>query len=62
MANRVDAGEEEICNFEEIQGHRWSSSPERKKNLYSLVKWQGYEEMTWEPMYFIKLDDPVTLK
>ena len=35
MANRVDAGEEEICNFEEIQGHRWSSSPEKNKNGFT---------------------------
>ena len=37
MANRVDAGEEEICNFEEIQGHRWSSCPERKKICIHLL-------------------------
>ena len=25
-----------------------------------LVKWQGYEEIKWQPMEVIKLDDHVT--
>ena len=30
--------------------------------MYSLVKWKGYKDMTWEPIYVIKVDEPVTLK
>ena len=62
MGNRSDADEEERWNFEETKWHRWSSSPERKGNMYSLVKWKGYKDMTWEPMYVIKVDDPMILK
>ena len=26
-----------------------------------LIKWEGYEDPSWEPMEMIKKDDPITL-
>ena len=36
--------------------------PIKKGNLDLLVKCQGYEDTTWEPMEVIKVDNPVTLE
>ena len=36
--------------------------PKRKGRVGVLISWDGYEEDTWEPMEFIKKDDPVTLE
>ena len=35
--------------------------PVKKGKLYLLVKWKGCEEMTWEPMDVVKVNNPVTL-
>ena len=47
--------------FEDILDHRWTKDPKRKGRIDVLIKWEGYEEPTWEPMENIKKDDPVTL-
>ena len=61
MANKADDDGEERWTFENIVDHRWSPDPDRKGKLDVLIKWQGYEDTTWEPMEMIKTDDPVTL-
>ena len=33
-----------------------------KGNMDLLVKWKSYEEMPWETMEVVKVDDPVTLE
>ena len=61
MVNRDDEEGVERWTYESIQGHRWSTDPERKGKLDVYVKWAGYDTPTWEPMEVIKKDDPVTL-
>ena len=59
MANRPDEDDEERWIFEKIISHRWSPTSTGKIDV--LVKWEGYEEPSWEPMEIMKKDDPVTL-
>ena len=33
----------------------------KKKKIDVLIKWDGYEEPTWEPVEVIKKDDSITL-
>ena len=44
-----------------IEEHRWIPNPDRKGKIDVLIKRDGYEEPTWEPMEVIKKDDPITL-
>ena len=47
--------------FESILNHQWSQVQGRKGRIYVVVKWEGYDEPTWETMEVIKKDDPLTL-
>ena len=44
-----------------IEQHRWSPNPDRKGKIDVLIKWDGYEEPTWEPVEVIKKDDSIAL-
>ena len=64
LINLINKDEEENVErwtYESIEEHRWSPNPDRKRKIDVLIKWDGYEEPTWEPMEVIKKDDPITL-
>ena len=61
LANHDDEEGVERWTFEKILNHQYSKDPKRKGRIDVQVKWQGFEEPTWEPMEVIKKDDPVTL-
>jgi len=59
--NKEEEDGVERWTFEEILDHRWTKDPKWRGKIDVLIKWEGYEEPTWEPMENIKKDDPVTL-
>ena len=44
--------------LENILNHKWGKG-ERKNKIDLLIKWEGFDEPSWEPMEVIKEDDPV---
>jgi hypothetical protein len=61
MVNHDDEDGVERWTYEKILDHRSSPDKGRKGKIDVLIKWEGYEDPTWEPMEVIKCDDPVTL-
>jgi hypothetical protein len=61
LINHEDEEGVERWTFEKILKHRTSKDPQRKGRLDVLIKWQGYEDPSWEPIEVIKKDDPVSL-
>jgi len=59
--NKPDDDDEERWTFEEIVGHRWSPEKGCRGKIDLLLKWDGYEHPTWEPMEIIKKDDPISV-
>jgi hypothetical protein len=61
MINRDDEEGGDRWIFKSIQGNRWSHEQGRRNKIDVLVKWQDFDEPTWEPLDTIKKEDPVTL-
>ena len=60
ILNKADEDGEERWTFDEVGGHRYSKNKKRKGKIDVLIRWDTGEE-SWEPMEWIKKDDPVTL-
>lgn len=61
LINKDDEDGVERWTFDTILGHRWSKDKNRKGKVDVQIKWDGYEEPTWEPMEILKKEDPITL-
>jgi hypothetical protein len=59
--NKDDEDDTDRWNYEAILDHKRSKIQGRQGRIDVLIKWEGYEEPTWEPIEVIKADDPVTL-
>ena len=61
MANRNDEDGVERWTFEKIVDHQSTTQKQGKPKIELLVKCEGYQDETWEPMDTMQKDDPVTI-
>ena len=61
MLTKDQEEDTERWTFDKILKHRRSKDRNRRSKYDILIKWEGYDEPTWEPMEILKQDDPVTI-